>query len=142
MSGKFKCKEVKCINYCQMYLSVTTIVDITLASGKHLDPHMISGTKSLYSSKSIHMDINQAAPGQASWTTWKKAMKLRVTRVDLQVLLQEWNMNTFIKYEKDSEDGPTFTSGQPPQWIPSSSSVSIHITTSDGAVTWEGEWCW
>eukprot|EP00957_Ditylum_brightwellii_P063781 4839817-Ditylum_brightwellii.AAC.1 len=51
-------------------------------------------------------------------------------------------LNTFIKYERDSEDGPTFTSGQPSQWIPSSLSVPIHVTTSDGAVTWKGEWCW
>eukprot|EP00957_Ditylum_brightwellii_P040783 3087170-Ditylum_brightwellii.AAC.1 len=61
------------------------------------------------------MDINQAKPGQASWTTWKKVMKLWATGVDLQVPLKEWNMNTFIRYKKDSEDGPTFTSGQPSQ---------------------------
>eukprot|EP00957_Ditylum_brightwellii_P200106 15254520-Ditylum_brightwellii.AAC.1 len=106
------------------------------------------------------MDINQAKPGQASWTSWKKAMKLWATGVDLRVPLQEWNMvassldrhwfayneysnkcvyihlqNIFIKYERDSEDGPAFTSGHPSWWIPSSSSVPIHVTTSDGAVT-------
>eukprot|EP00957_Ditylum_brightwellii_P133960 10214637-Ditylum_brightwellii.AAC.1 len=66
-----------------MYLNVTTIADVTLANGKHLDPHMINGTTPLYSSKSIHMDINQAKPGQASWNTWKKAMELWATGVDL-----------------------------------------------------------
>eukprot|EP00957_Ditylum_brightwellii_P071449 5431302-Ditylum_brightwellii.AAC.1 len=59
MSGKLKDKEIQCINYCQMYLNVTTIADVILANGKHLDPHMINNTTSLYSSKSIHMDINQ-----------------------------------------------------------------------------------
>eukprot|EP00957_Ditylum_brightwellii_P032746 2482017-Ditylum_brightwellii.AAC.1 len=68
-----------------MYLNVTTIADVTLANGKHLDPHMINGTILLCSSKSIHMEINQAKPRQASWTTWKKAMKLRATGVDLRI---------------------------------------------------------
>eukprot|EP00957_Ditylum_brightwellii_P094984 7233544-Ditylum_brightwellii.AAC.1 len=71
-SGKFKDKDIHHINYCRMYLNVTTIADVTLANGKHLDPHILNGTTSLYSSKSIHMDINQAKPGQASWTSWKK----------------------------------------------------------------------
>eukprot|EP00957_Ditylum_brightwellii_P069944 5311700-Ditylum_brightwellii.AAC.1 len=70
-----------------MYLNITTIVDVTLANGKHLGHHMINGTMSLNSSKSIHMDINQAKPGHASWTTWKKAMKLWATEADLQVPL-------------------------------------------------------
>eukprot|EP00957_Ditylum_brightwellii_P130163 9928619-Ditylum_brightwellii.AAC.1 len=91
-SGKFKAKEIQRINYCQMYLNVTTIADVNLANGKHLDPHMLNGTTSLYSSKSIHMEINQAKPGQASWNTWKKAMKSWATGVDLQVSLREWNM--------------------------------------------------
>eukprot|EP00957_Ditylum_brightwellii_P191411 14572917-Ditylum_brightwellii.AAC.1 len=94
-------------------------------------------------------------------------MKLWATGVDLRVLLREWNMvassldrhwfayynysnqciyihsqNTFIKYKKESEEGNTFTFGQSSQWIPNISSVPIHVTTSDGAVTWKGDWCW
>eukprot|EP00957_Ditylum_brightwellii_P148369 11295427-Ditylum_brightwellii.AAC.1 len=65
-SGKFKEKDIQRINYCQMDLNLTTIADVTLANGKHLDPLMINSTMSLYSSKSIHMDINQAKLGQAS----------------------------------------------------------------------------
>eukprot|EP00957_Ditylum_brightwellii_P011306 855205-Ditylum_brightwellii.AAC.1 len=68
-----------------MYLNATTTADVTLANGKHLDPHMLNGTTSLYSSKSIHMEIKQAKPGQASWNTWEKAMELWATGVDLQV---------------------------------------------------------
>eukprot|EP00957_Ditylum_brightwellii_P161430 12291212-Ditylum_brightwellii.AAC.1 len=86
-SGKFRAKEIQHINYCQMYLNVTTIASITLANGKHLNPHMLNSTASLYNSKSIHMEINQAKPGQASWNTWQKAMKLWATGVDLHVPL-------------------------------------------------------
>eukprot|EP00957_Ditylum_brightwellii_P017768 1338038-Ditylum_brightwellii.AAC.2 len=91
-SGKFKTKEIQCINYCQMYLNVTIIVDVTLANGKQLNRHMLNGIASLYSSKSIHMEINQAKPGQTSWNTWEKEMKLWATGVDLQVSLRQWNM--------------------------------------------------
>eukprot|EP00957_Ditylum_brightwellii_P055252 4187818-Ditylum_brightwellii.AAC.1 len=66
-----------------MYLNATTIADVALANGKHLDPHMITGTTSLYSSKSIHMEINQAKPGQASWAKWKKAMQLWALGINL-----------------------------------------------------------
>eukprot|EP00957_Ditylum_brightwellii_P176703 13458566-Ditylum_brightwellii.AAC.1 len=83
---------MQCINYCWMYLNVTTIADVTLANEKHLDPHMLNGTRSLFSSKSIHMDINQAKPRQSSWNIWRKALKLWATRVDLCVPLREWNM--------------------------------------------------
>eukprot|EP00957_Ditylum_brightwellii_P165607 12606976-Ditylum_brightwellii.AAC.1 len=91
-SGKFEAKEIQHINYCQMYLNVTTIVDVTLANGKQLDPHMLNSTRSLLSSKSIHMEINQAKPGHGSWNTWRNAMKLWATGVDLCVILREWNM--------------------------------------------------
>eukprot|EP00957_Ditylum_brightwellii_P107416 8196378-Ditylum_brightwellii.AAC.1 len=69
-----------------------TIADVTLANSKQLNPHMINGTTSLYSSKFIHMEINQANPGQASLAKWKKAMKLWATGIDLCVLLREWTM--------------------------------------------------
>eukprot|EP00957_Ditylum_brightwellii_P155424 11830683-Ditylum_brightwellii.AAC.1 len=55
MSGKFKAKDIQRINYCQMYLNITTIANVTLANGKQLGPHMINGITSLYSSKSIHI---------------------------------------------------------------------------------------
>ena len=54
-SGKFKDKDIQRINYCQIYLNVTTIADVTLACGKKLDPHMYKGDRSLLSSAATHM---------------------------------------------------------------------------------------
>ena len=75
-SGRFKDKEIQRINYCWIYLDVTTIADATLACGKQLDPHMYKGDGSLYSSVATQIKINQQKPGQVSWRVWYKAMDL------------------------------------------------------------------
>eukprot|EP00957_Ditylum_brightwellii_P160580 12225158-Ditylum_brightwellii.AAC.1 len=66
-SGRFKDKDIQRINYCQIYLNVTTIADVTLANGKQLDTHMYKGRRSRFSSVATHMKINQQKPGPASW---------------------------------------------------------------------------
>eukprot|EP00957_Ditylum_brightwellii_P011074 839277-Ditylum_brightwellii.AAC.1 len=64
------------INYCQIYLNVTTIADVTIACGKQLDPHMYNRKRSLFSSVATQMKIYQQKPGPASWGVWRKAMAL------------------------------------------------------------------
>eukprot|EP00957_Ditylum_brightwellii_P097955 7460896-Ditylum_brightwellii.AAC.1 len=87
----FKDKDIQMINYCWIYLNVTTITDVTLASGKQLDPHMYKGEKSLFSSMATHMKINQQKPGPVSWGVWHKAMALWTKEYDLKVPLKEWH---------------------------------------------------
>ena len=65
-SGRFKDKDIQRINYCWIYLNVTTIAVVTLASSKQLDPHMHKGERSLFSSVATHMKIHQQKPGPAS----------------------------------------------------------------------------
>ena len=67
ISGEFTDKEIQRINYCQMYLSVTTLADIILTDEKSLDTHMYKGNKSLLSSSSKHMNIHQERPSDTSW---------------------------------------------------------------------------
>eukprot|EP00957_Ditylum_brightwellii_P113814 8677198-Ditylum_brightwellii.AAC.1 len=88
-SGKFKDKDIQWINYCRIYLNVTTIADVTLASGKQLDPNMYNGERSLYSSMATHMKINQQTPGPVSWGVCRKVMALWTTEYDLKVPLKE-----------------------------------------------------
>eukprot|EP00957_Ditylum_brightwellii_P085042 6466490-Ditylum_brightwellii.AAC.1 len=58
---------MQCINYCWMYLNMTTLADIVLANGKPLDPHMYKGHKSLLSSSSKVMNTYQERPSDTSW---------------------------------------------------------------------------
>eukprot|EP00957_Ditylum_brightwellii_P211670 15366453-Ditylum_brightwellii.AAC.2 len=48
-SNAFKLHKIKCINYCRLYLGVTTLSDITLADGETMDSHMRFGNISLLS---------------------------------------------------------------------------------------------
>jgi hypothetical protein len=90
-SDKFKDKDIQRINYCQIYLNVTTNADITLACGKKLDPHMYKGERSLLSSVAMHMKIHQKKTGSASWGVWRKAMALWAKECNLKVPLKEWH---------------------------------------------------
>eukprot|EP00957_Ditylum_brightwellii_P031317 2374112-Ditylum_brightwellii.AAC.1 len=76
VSGRFKEKDKQRINYCQIYLIVTTIADVALASGKQLDPYMYKGKRSLFRSVVTHMKIHQQKPGTVRWGVWRKAMAL------------------------------------------------------------------
>eukprot|EP00957_Ditylum_brightwellii_P089305 6799850-Ditylum_brightwellii.AAC.1 len=88
-SGRFKDKDIQMINYCQIYLNVTTIADVIFESGKQLNPHMYNGERSLFSSGASHMKINQQKPGPSSWGVWHKAMALRAKEYNLKVPLKE-----------------------------------------------------
>eukprot|EP00957_Ditylum_brightwellii_P124936 9524349-Ditylum_brightwellii.AAC.1 len=59
-SQQFTAIEIKKINYCCLYLGVTTVSDITLADGYTLDPHVKAGNKSLLSSSSKQLQSKQA----------------------------------------------------------------------------------
>jgi hypothetical protein len=50
-SGKFKPREVRLLNYCRLFLGVTTISDVATADGKDIDRTMFLGTPSLLASQ-------------------------------------------------------------------------------------------
>ena len=59
LSDKFTLVKIKKLNYCRIYLRVTTVSDITLADGRTLDPYFRSRNESLYSSKSEQLQAEQ-----------------------------------------------------------------------------------
>eukprot|EP00957_Ditylum_brightwellii_P196848 14998013-Ditylum_brightwellii.AAC.1 len=61
-SALFSPPELKKLNYCRVYLGITTLSDITLANRKTLDLHMRSGNVSLYSSSTKQLKAKQACP--------------------------------------------------------------------------------
>jgi hypothetical protein len=66
-SGKFKPREVRMLNYCRLFLGVTTISDVASADGKDIDRTMFFGTPSLLASQTKWMQPEQAKPYTASW---------------------------------------------------------------------------
>eukprot|EP00957_Ditylum_brightwellii_P023663 1785830-Ditylum_brightwellii.AAC.1 len=65
-SGIFADKEIQQINYCWIYLNVTTLATIVLTDGTTLDPHMYQGQCSLLGNQLKHMEIHQEHPGEQS----------------------------------------------------------------------------
>eukprot|EP00957_Ditylum_brightwellii_P106582 8131476-Ditylum_brightwellii.AAC.1 len=52
--------ELRKLNYCRVYLSITMLSDSTLADGSTLSPHMRSGNILLYSSSTMQLKAKQA----------------------------------------------------------------------------------
>eukprot|EP00957_Ditylum_brightwellii_P125368 9555091-Ditylum_brightwellii.AAC.2 len=84
-SKQFSNKEICKINYCRVYLDVTTISDPMLADAKTLNKYMYSGTRFILSSSAKHISINQQKPGKVSWWLWRKAMKVWVDNLTLKL---------------------------------------------------------
>eukprot|EP00957_Ditylum_brightwellii_P140023 10669430-Ditylum_brightwellii.AAC.1 len=52
--------ELRKLNYCRVYVCVTTLSDITLTDGSTFDPHVRSGDILLYSSSTMQLKAKQA----------------------------------------------------------------------------------
>ena len=147
-----------------MYLNVTTISDVTLADGKTLDRHMFHGTRSLVSSTSKQMPINQERLGKISWRLWRKALSIWATDNILKQPLGVWykygneidriwpsyydfidrhlyvkSSDKFIQYSKNCKN--EFVNGVHISWSPSESSAPVHVVSDDGATPWYDLYC-
>lgn len=59
-SGKFTAAEIRCLNYCRLYLKAHTISDLSDVSGQYLDPTKVTGHMSDETSSKTHeVQINQ-----------------------------------------------------------------------------------
>jgi hypothetical protein len=72
-SNQFKPAEVRRLNYCRLYLNVVTLADITKPNGFDLDPCLLEGNVSLYSSSTRWHTVNQDRPSEKEWRLWRVA---------------------------------------------------------------------
>jgi hypothetical protein len=73
--GKYKPHQLRRINYCRMYLNITTISEITNAKGDMIDPAMMNGNKESTISKAKWQGVNQQKPDRVSWNLWRQVCK-------------------------------------------------------------------
>jgi hypothetical protein len=64
------------INYCRLFLGVTTISDVATADGQEIDRIMFLGNPSLFASQTKWMKAEQAKSYAASWAIWRRALRL------------------------------------------------------------------
>jgi hypothetical protein len=74
-SGKFKPNHLRPLNYCRLYLNVTTIAEITNATGTAIDQAMFNGSRDATQSKAQWQQVLQNKPNKTSWTIWKKTLQ-------------------------------------------------------------------
>jgi hypothetical protein len=72
---KFKPSQIRRINYCRMYLNVTTLSDITNATGDIIDPAAIVGKRDQMMAPSQWKRIYQHKPDRSSWAIWRKVLQ-------------------------------------------------------------------
>ena len=69
---KWKPIEIKRINWCRLYLNVTTLSDITNAQGHQLDPGIYYGNLESIQAQCMWQCVNQKKPDGSSWKVWRK----------------------------------------------------------------------
>jgi exonuclease III len=72
----FSPKEIRILNYCRLYLGVTTGSDLTTASGRSLHLGMLQGRRASYHPESKWLQVEQARPSLGAWKLWKRANSL------------------------------------------------------------------
>jgi hypothetical protein len=69
-------KDYNKMNYCRMYLQVTTLADITTSDGKRIRSDIQAGDRNvLHRDQTIDWPYQQK-PGKNSWMKWKKNLRL------------------------------------------------------------------
>ena len=63
-SQKFKPAQLRCINYCRMYLNVLLVSDIVTAKGDFIEPWMYSGEAQPTITKH---KVTQSKPNAKAW---------------------------------------------------------------------------
>ena len=105
-SGKFKPGEIKRINYCRLYLNVTTVSEITNANGNIIDPGMLEGNKDSINTSSRWQAVHQKRPDKTSWKLWKRVCKSISVKIHHRQYLVEPLGSWIVKPEQMHREWP------------------------------------
>ena len=72
-SNHYTPAELRKLNYCRLFLNVTTISELAKPCGTVLDTSILDGTPSSQSSRSTHLAIHQESPSVNEWKMWRRA---------------------------------------------------------------------
>jgi hypothetical protein len=151
-SKAFLPADIKRINYCRMYLQVTTVSDLCMADGLHLDPAVADGERSELSSQTNWIHFHQGRPNEHVWLFWRRyVLPIWFNRQDelhsplgpwlhtADKLRRRWNAyydprrdflyklhdTTFHQYDRPSRDCYEFSFGIPTSWTPDCYSIPV-----------------
>ena len=73
---QFTDKDIRIINYCQLYLHITTILEMYDADGNDIMPHVWRCTRAPWFDATINVAIQQRPSDHQIRTRWNKMCKL------------------------------------------------------------------
>eukprot|EP00978_Attheya_sp_CCMP212_P043275 scaffold279589_cov64-Attheya_sp.AAC.1 len=68
-------KDYATLNYCRLYLRVTTLSDITTSDGTQIKEDILTGFRDLSQSIDSKDWPHQEKPDKATWTKWEKMIR-------------------------------------------------------------------
>lgn len=71
-SNQYTPAEIRCLNYCQLYLNVVTVLDLVKPDGITLDSSFMEGQMSAQSIRLAKYGVNQERPSQNEWRLWRR----------------------------------------------------------------------
>ena len=75
-SGRFSSADLRKLNYCRLYLNVTTLSDVCNAAGNRFAVSILSGTRSIQQSSSKGPSAKQERPSDPTWAIWRQLLYL------------------------------------------------------------------
>jgi hypothetical protein len=158
-SGLFTSTEVCQINYCRLYLQVTTLSDVCQANGVYIDESFRDDPPSPRSSTSTWLQFNQPRPCNKVWELWKTVLSWWFDSAGIihrplgswlypaNQLRRQWpsyydsstdmiyirTNNVFHQFDRPSQDCIEFSDGTPTDWTPTSTSLpcTLHPIPND-----------
>jgi hypothetical protein len=151
-SKAFLPHDIKRINYCRMYLQITTVSDMCMADGIHLDQAVADGERSHLTSQSSWLHFYQGRPNEHVWLFWRRfVLPIWFNREDelhsplgpwlhtADNLRRQWKAYydprrdflyvsheaTFHQYDRPSRECPDFSFGIATTWTPDCYSLPV-----------------
>jgi ribonuclease HI len=89
-STQFAASEMRALNYCRLYLDVTTVADITTEPGTNIIDDLEWG-EAVFPHRNRHHRAHQTKPALFFWTYWQKFLRLISDRRGrLHTPLEKW----------------------------------------------------
>jgi hypothetical protein len=152
-SGQLTPTEVCQINYCRLHLQVTTLSEVCQANGVYIDEAFREGFSDTRSSTSTWLHFNQPRPVNKIWKLWQTVLNWwfdesgiiyrplgswlysgdNLRRVwpsyydTATDMLYSRTDESFLQYDRPSQDCPDFSDGTATDWTPTSTSLPCTI---------------
>ena len=92
-SRLFSPADLRKLNYCRLYLNVTTLSDVTNATGNRFAPGIFAGTKSVQQNSSKGPAAKQDRPSNPTWAIWRRLLRLYGDINSLFLPLAAWHVS-------------------------------------------------